>query len=114
MKTTIDNISKQLKCVALIAALLLMGCNDAYDKTQSYTPSLSYRYLKPSKVVINLGSEAMSENVEIVSDGVEWNMVNSAPWLSVSPSSGNQTAQVTIAASRHLSGDTARMSIITL
>lgn len=97
-----------------IALVCCIGCSDEYEKNQSYYPLLSHYYLNPLIVDFNFDSNAQTTNTQIISEGVDWTLNNAASWLTISPTNGKETSLVTISAEQHLSGDTTRMSIITL
>lgn len=98
----------------MIAPVFFIGCNDEFEKNQSRYPLLSHYYLSPTKVDFSFNSEAQTIKTEITSEGVDWALHNNASWVTISPTSGKETTQVSITTDQHFSGDTARMSILTL
>lgn len=98
----------------MIAPVFFIGCNDEFEKNQSRYPLLSHYYLSPTKVDFSFNSEAQTIKTEITSEGVDWALHNNASWVTLSPTSGKESTQVSITTDQHFSGDTARMSILTL
>lgn len=108
------NILGLLKCMALLAFTICVGCNDEYNPSNGNSPSVSFHYLKPSSTSFTFGSDEPTKSLQITSEGVEWAIQHSASWLTVSPSSGSTTTNVKLSAEQHLSGDTSRMAIMNL
>ena len=108
------DMSKLFRCIVLIALSMCISCNDEYNSSNAYTPLLSIHYLKPSNCNFNFESNESSMPLSLICEGVEWKINNNAKWLNVSPNSGNTTTDVTISAEQHLSGDTSRVSILSL
>ena len=107
-------ISKLFRCIPLVALVVCVSCNDEYNSSNAYTPLLSIHYLKPSNCNFSFESNKSSEILHLTCEGAEWEIINNAKWLNISPSSGNTTTDVTISAELHLSGDTSRVSILSL
>ncbi len=106
------HLARLIRSIIFVAPVFFMGCDDAFEKNHSYIPS--HYYLSPSKVELCFNSEAQTLKTEITSKGVEWALHDNATWLTIIPTSGKETTQVSFSTEQHLSGDTARISLITL
>lgn len=102
-----------LKCVIMLTLSVCMGCKED-NSIQSKDPVIENRSLKPSKTNINFDAKHNTQQLEIISESVDWNLRNNASWLAISPSTGNKTTNVSISAQEHFSADSSRMAILTL
>ena len=115
MKTYNENIScMRWYIIAIMSSILLVCCNDEYDKNSGKVPSISRHYLKPSSTNFEFESSKSIKELFITSEGVEWSLSNHASWIGITPNKGNESSIVDISVEENLSGDTSRVSIIEL
>ena len=100
--------------IAIMSSILLVCCNDEYDKNSGKVPSISRHYLKPSSTNFEFESSKSIKELFITSEGVEWSLSNHASWIGITPNKGNESSIVDISVEENLSGDTSRVSIIEL
>lgn len=93
----------------------LTGCKDDFDPNGSLEPSLSAHWLKPSQTNFDYYlSSAFSETFTVESFETPWKFSEVADWITLTPSSGNASASVTLKAQENKSADNARTAIFYL
>ncbi len=101
--------------IFIVLAIGLGSCKDDYDPAGSLKPSLTARYLYPSQTEFNFYyADESSTSFYIESIETPWGFNAVPAWLSLSPSSGNSSQDVTLTASQNFSGDTPRTAIFYL
>lgn len=105
----------QLYISTILMVLGLTGCKDDFDPNGSLEPSLSAHWLKPSQTNFDYYlSSAFSETFTVESFETPWKFSEVADWITLTPSSGNASASVTLKAQENKSADNARTAIFYL
>lgn len=98
-----------------LLALGFVGCKDDFDPDGNLEPSLSAHWLKPSQTNFDYYlSSAFSETFTVESFETPWKFSDVADWITLTPSSGNASASVTLTAQENKSADNARTAIFYL
>lgn len=109
MKKTLLYIS------SIILVLGFAGCKDDFDSNGNLEPSLSAHWLKPSQTNFDYYlSSAFSEIFTVESFETPWKFSDVADWITLTPSSGNASASVTLNAQENQNADNARTAIFYL
>ena len=109
-------MKKTLLYISLIlTALGITGCIDDFDPNGNLEPSLSAHWLKPSETNFDSYlSSAFSKTFTVESFETPWKFSDLADWITLTPSSGNASASVTLQAQENKSADNARTAIFYL
>lgn len=100
---------------SILLVLGLVGCKDDFDPNGNLEPSLSAHWLRPSQTNFDhYLSSAFSETFSIESFETPWKFSDVTDWISLSPSSGNASASVTLNAQENKDADNARTAIFYL
>ncbi|MDE5902777.1 MAG: hypothetical protein K2H21_06125 [Muribaculaceae bacterium] len=93
----------------------LAGCKDDFDLNGNLEPSLSAYYLRPSETTFNsFSGAAFSKEFTVESFGTPWLFSDVVDWLTLTPSSGNATASVTLSVQENDDAENGRTSIFYL
>ncbi|MDE5822441.1 MAG: BACON domain-containing protein [Paramuribaculum sp.] len=93
----------------------LTGCKDDFDPNGNLEPSISAHWLSPSKTNFNnYLSSAFSENFSIESLETPWKFSDVPDWISLTPSTGNASASVTLWAQENNNANNSRTAIFYL
>ena len=90
---------------SMAALLSLTACDDGNSFSDDFKPALSGHYLKLQSTNINLDASGGAKTNNVTSVGTSWQFSGMSEWLTVSPSSGNSDATVSISATENKSGD---------
>lgn len=85
------------------------GCVDS-GLSGDFAPAVESHYLVVDQTTLDYDASGGGKQVSI-SSTQNWSFSEQAPWLSISPTSGNGSSSVTVTAQENRSGDEARTSI---
>lgn len=100
----------------IIPLLLLTGCGDSVDfDSSAFRPSLQARYVRVSNDTFHcLNADATHFDFAITSIDTPWSFSDVLSWMTVSPLSGSQSADITLGVEENLSGDMERVGVFYL
>lgn len=106
---------KQYLIILLAICMVFTGCSETYTDSLGLYPTLTPRYMTVSPTSMTFpATDARTKDLSITSTETPWKMENAIDWISLSPSSGNASATVSVGASENTSGDNARTGIFYL
>ena len=79
-------------------ALLASACADSVQVSSQYSVAIKAFYIHPDESSFNFTSEGGSKTFTVYAQDTPWEIELNSDWLSVSPSSGSSTTQVTVTA----------------
>lgn len=100
------NIRKFTTLACSIVSAFLVGCTDDFVDGK-YIPNTSPLQLSVDKTVLSFTADAQSSVLKVTSLNIPWTVTNTDAWLSISPASGSESVDVTVAVQENKS-DTAR------
>lgn len=98
---------------AAVMSALISGCSDGNTFSDEYAVSSKGHYLKLSKINFNAPAKGagLRNEVDVTSMTTSWAFTGMDDWLSVSPSSGNDSRRVALIAEENHSGEITRTSV---
>lgn len=79
-------------------ALLASACADSVQVSSQYSVAIKAFYIHPDESSFKFSSEGGSKTFTVYAQDTPWEIELNSDWLSVSPSSGSSTTQVTVTA----------------
>ncbi len=96
-----------------LLALAFQGCQEE-NPGSGWIASLTARYLKLETTNLSFGASTnLTQNLNVSATTTSWQFTGMDSWLTLSPTSGNETATVQATAAENLSTDNSRTCILT-
>lgn len=99
----------------IICTLCLAGCEDDFVSNSYLQPSLSPQCIIPQETsFVSYDASAFQRKFNVRSYDIPWIFSDVADWLSLSPNSGDESAEVTLSVTENKDADKARTAIFYL